>query len=222
MESPTWLGYSFAVLMVAVSLYCIGRLCFAAPLGRRNHYDVNVSHVLMGLAMAGMLVSGWNVVPNGLWEVVFAGLALYFAVQAARFVGQHGWSGTDDEHMHHVTHPLVHALMSCTMLYMYWLGMPISPATGGSTAMMAGPPVGVGDPGLTFLLIVLLLVSAVSELNGIGRFATLSLAVAGTSSGSEVTAMGTDDAAPWLAPRLEVWCHISMCVTMAYMLVLMV
>ncbi len=27
---------------------------------------------------------------------------------------------------------------------------------------------------------------------------------------------------PWLAPRLEISCHIAMCITMAYMLVLMV
>ena len=34
---PTWLAYSFAMLMVAVSVYCIGRLVLARHLGRRNH-----------------------------------------------------------------------------------------------------------------------------------------------------------------------------------------
>ena len=37
MAHPTWLAYSFAVVMVAVSVYCIGRLALANRLGRRNH-----------------------------------------------------------------------------------------------------------------------------------------------------------------------------------------
>ena len=226
MATPHWLPYTFAVVMVGVSVYCIGRLVLAAPLGRRNHYDVNVAHVLMGFAMVGMLVPSWNLIPVGLWELTFGVLAVYFLAQSVRFIRAHGLAGTDDHHVHHVTHGLIHMLMSLTMLYMYWLGMPLTTSSTGSMAMMSGPPHGVGDPFLTFLLIVLLLVSAVVELNGIGRFAVAqhaTLAVA-NGAGGVAPAAGEEPAGEerWLAPRLEVWCHIAMCLTMAYMLVLMV
>ena len=74
MAHPTWLAYGFAVLMVSVSVYCIGRLVWLGA-GRRNHCAVNISHVLMGVAMVGMLVPRWNVLPDGLWEVVFGIIA---------------------------------------------------------------------------------------------------------------------------------------------------
>ena len=40
----------------------------------------------------------------------------------------HGLRGTDDDHIHHLSHNLIHMVMSCAMLYMYWLGMPITAA----------------------------------------------------------------------------------------------
>ena len=65
--SPTALPSSWC----AVSVYCIGRLALAQHWAGRNHVDVNVSHVLMGAAMVGMLVPRWKVLPDGLWELVF-------------------------------------------------------------------------------------------------------------------------------------------------------
>ena len=135
MAHPTWLAYSFAVVMVAVSVYCIGRLALANHLGRRNHEDVNISHVLMGLAMVGMLVPRLNVVPDILWEVAFGIIALYFLARSIRFVVRHGLSGTSDDHVHHISHYLIHMVMACAMLYMYWLGNPITVSSGVTMAM---------------------------------------------------------------------------------------
>jgi hypothetical protein len=43
-----------------------------------------------------------------------------------------------------------------------------------------------------------------------------------TSGAAEVVALVTSpQPPPWLAPRLEGACHVAMCVTMGYMLVLM-
>ncbi len=223
MAHPTWLAYSFAVLMVSVSLYCIGRLALAARLGRRNHIAVNISHVLMGAAMVGMLVPRWKVLPDGLWELIFAILALYFLVLTGRFVKEHGVRGTDDDHIHHLSHNLIHSVMSCAMLYMYWLGMPITAASGSSMSM-SGPPVGAGDPSLTLLLIAVLLASAVWQLDSISQFSSRSLAFSTVDGGAGGGVRGSDGGSsePWLAPRLEIGCHIAMCLTMGYMLVLMV
>jgi len=222
---PTWLAYGFAVLMVTVSVYCIGRLAVAKRWGRRNHYDVNISHVLMGLAMVGMLVPRWNVIPNALWELVFGIIALWFLALSVRFVRLHGVEGTDDDHVHHISHYLIHMVMACAMLYMYWLGMPITTSSGTSTSMMSGPPAGAGDPGLTLLIIAVLVGSAVWQLDSIGEFSPRRLAlsaVGGGAGGNDTDETRSGGEERWLAPRLEVACHIAMCLTMGYMLVLMV
>lgn len=224
MSRPTWLAYGFAVLMVLVSVYCIGRLVLARRLGRLNHEDVNVSHVLMGVAMVGMLVPRWKVLPGGLWEVVFAVVALYFLARTVRFVARHGIKGTSDDHVHHISHYLIHMVMACAMLYMYWLGMPIT-LSSESTLSMSGPPSGAGDPGLTLFLIAVLFASAIWQLDSIDQFAPRQLALAtmsGRKSTTAVAASNEKGQQQFLAPRLEIACHIAMCLTMGYMLVLMV
>lgn len=219
MARPTWLGYGLAVVMVSVSLYCIGRLWVAKRWERRNHQDVNGSHVLMGLAMAGMLVPRWNVVPDAVWEVTFGVIALWFAITSVRFIAQRGVRGADVDHVHHISHYLIHMVMSVAMLYMYWLGSPGSSSTGAMS--MAGPPTGAGDPALTLLFMMVLFASAVWQLDTIGRFSPRQLALV-ASAGGGVASVSQGQRAQWLAPRIEIACHIAMCITMGYMLVLMV
>lgn len=237
MPDPSWLGYLFAALMMAIGVYCLGRLLAVGRLGRRCHVDVNVGHVLMAFAMVGMLVPRWNVLPLGLWELVFAVMAVWFLVRATRAVrvvaGDRGLGSLAATEGSHARHYLIHMVMSCAMLYMYWLGLPVAGPTGavGGTSAMSGPPAGAGDPGLTLFLIVVLLTSAVWQLDGIERWAparTMTLATAsGEGPGAALAdggapARNDPDERPWLAPRLEVGCHVAMCVTMAYMLVIMV
>ncbi len=228
MARPDWLAYWFAALMISISVYCIGRLALARHLGRRNQTDVTVAHVLMGFAMVGMLVPRWNVVPVGLFELVFAVLAVYFLVGATRFLTARAAVATGDR-QRHVTHMLIHMVMACAMLYMYWLGMPIA-ATASGAAMM-GPPSGAGDPALTLLLVAVLAVSAIWQLDTLSRFRRepqLALAAVGGTPPPEPPSPPPGDgsppsvaAVPWLAPRLEIGCHVVMAITMAYMLVLM-
>jgi hypothetical protein len=227
MPRPTWLAYGFAVVMVAVSVYCIGRLLLARPLNRRNHYDVNISHGLMGLAMAGMLVPRWNYLPDGAWEVIFAVIALWFLALSVRFAARHGTQGTDDAHVHHISHFLIHLVMACAMLYMYWLGA----LTAGNGMSMSSRAVSAGDPALTLLLVTVLLASAVWQFDTISRFApqppTLVSVSGGVATAAASGLAGEGGAAPeqrlnpWLAPRLEIGCHVAMCLTMAYVLVLL-
>ena len=182
----------------------------------------------MGLAMAGTLVRHWNFVSNGLWELVFAVIALWFLALSIRFAFQHGIQGTDDAHVHHISHYLIHFVMACAMLYMYWLSVP-TPRSNMSTS--AGVAL-AGDPGLTLLLAAILFASAVWQLDSIARFAPRPRALV-SASGPTTTVTGVgamaderggvhrDGAEPWLAPRLEIGCHIAMCITMGYMLILM-
>ena len=225
MAHPTWLVYGFAAVAAWVSGFCIVRLALAKHLGRQTHYDVNLSHVLMGVAMIGMLVPRWNTIPSGLWEIVFAVVALYFLALSVRFVVVHGIRGIDDDHVHHISHYLIHAVLACGMLYMYWLGMPITTMSGTSMSM-SGPPHGAGDPGLTLFLISILVASAIWQLESIGEFARHPRVAVGAGAGEMAGALGEategDDDRLWLAPRLEIGDHIAMCITMAYMLVLVV
>jgi len=233
MPYPSWLGYLFASALIVVGAYCLGRLLGLLILDHRDEADVASAHVLMAFAMVGMLVPKWNVVAVGGWQLAFAALALWFGAGALRVMFRTGISLSSSAGQH-LRHYLIHAVMACTMLYMYWLGMPLRNRPGLShlAPTMSGPPTGAGDPGLTLLLIVVLLASAVWQLDGIARTTHRRAATvpAAGGHGQIVASPSTDpdrhpDAAtvpPWLAPQYAAGCHIMMCVAMAYALVLMV
>ena len=230
MASPPWLDDGFAALMATVALYSLGRLVAARSWSRPTHPDVDLAHVLMGTAMVGMLVSALDPVPHGVWEAVFAVLALWFVGRCFRFVTEHGVEGRDEDHVHHLSHYLTHLVMACSMLYMYLAAPSPRPGFGGGMAMGAATGSTADFVGLPLLFLSVLLVSGVWELDGIGRFtprpAAMALTAAGAPGAGRTGPPGTsdtarDDGPRWLAPRLEAGCHIAMCVTMAFMLVLM-
>lgn len=225
MAHPTWLGYTFATIMIGVGAYCLARLIAVKPMGRQSHYGVNVGHVLMAVAMVGMLVPRWAVLPIWLWEVAFGVMALWFGGLAARVVATHGVASIANGSGLHFRHYLIHSMMACAMLYMYWLGMPMT--MHGGVMTMSGASLSSGDPGLTLFLVLVLLGSVVWQLNGMERLVPVqrtALVTAGLSGGGgTASSLGVaGDERLWLAPRLEVGCHIAMCIAMAYMLVLVV
>jgi hypothetical protein len=221
--AQTWLGDILASVMVGVLLYCAGRLV-AAPLWHRSiHYDVNISHVLMGAAMAGVLAPALNVIPNGVWEVVFSFLAIWFLGKSLRFVSQHGIGGTDDLHAHRISHYLTHLVMACAMLYMYLAGAP-SAIGGASESAMTSVTGGTANfVGLPLFFVLVLFGSAIWQLDALNRYSPARASVMATAAGpaSGVLVSPQIEQPRWLAPRLEMGCHIAMCITMGYMLILM-
>jgi uncharacterized protein DUF5134 len=222
---PVGVAYVFAALMIIVAVYSLGRLSLARFLRRRNHHDVSVAHVLMAFSMMGMLIPRWNVIGAGFWVPVFAVMALYFLAITAGVAWHRGpWASAGDGR-HSTYHPLVHTLMATAMLDMYWLGMPV---TGGaaSSMVMGHTSTRAGGPGLTLLLVVLLLVAAVWLLDSLSTFTPArQLAMSAVGPGAPVSAEvapTTGKTLPRLAPRLEISCHVAMCIAMAYMLVLMI
>ncbi|MGH9172033.1 MAG: DUF5134 domain-containing protein [Acidimicrobiales bacterium] len=235
MPFPSWIGYLFAASLMLVGAYYLARLAGLLVLHRHDGKDIAVSHVLMALAMVGMLVPRWNVGPVGFWEIAFACAALWFFIRA--ILGRANESSSLAASAgRYLRHYLIHAVMACTMLYMYWLGMPISgsvvmPTMGQS--MSSGRSAGAGDPALTLCLIVVMIASAPWQLDGIGRPDHLHepVTVAAMAGGASVTGLpaGTGErpvrrsgTPAWLAPQFSDACHIVMYVAMAYMLVLMV
>jgi len=238
-----WVDGLFAALMVAVAIYAAGRVVAAGAWSRPTHLDVDVAHVLMGAAMAGMLESDLNPLPIGLWEVVFALLCAWFIWRCARFATERGVEGRDEDHVHHLSHYATHLVMAAAMLYMYLAGAPAGAGSGSGMAMGAARGTTADFVLLPLVFIVVLLCSAIWELDGIGRFAPArsehgrpALASAGSGRGraggegagapvspgrGQAPVGGTEGDDRWLAPRLEAASHIAMCVTMSYMLVLM-
>ena len=236
MSNPGWLNDIFAAAMVAVALYSAGRLVAAHMWSRPTHRDVDVAHVLMGTAMTGMLVSDLNPIPTGVWEVAFSSLAAWFIWRCYQFVKDPTTGITYHQHAHRLSRRLIHLVMSLAMLYMYLAVVPTAVAPGGSMAMGAATGATTHFVLLPLAFIVSLFASAIWELDRLGRMsptyaARVQAAPAFASVGggrptgpeNSEAALGSvdEERPPWLAPRLEGVAHIVMCVTMGYMLVLM-
>jgi Domain of unknown function (DUF5134) len=227
---PSWLTGAFAAVMIATAVYCAGRIIAARRWRRPTGYDIDAVHVLMGTAMAGMLVPGLRFGPAGGWEMVFGAAAGWFGWRAWRGRGPAG---------HGPAQHVQHLLASLAMLYML---LAVGPAPSGAAATAMG-----GSTHLRTLALVLALALLGCVINSADRLTALPLA-AGTAaartappaSAATVTAPpgpagparpGTPaspaDAAatartPALSPRLAACCDIAMGVTMGYLLVLMI
>jgi hypothetical protein len=116
---------------------------------------------------------------------------------------------------------------------MYLAAVPAAVVPGGSMAMGAATGATTNFVLLPLVFIVSLLASAIWELDRLGHLSSSRLIRApafASRAGQAPTRsedpggsdQGVDEAGdPWLAPRLEGACHIAMCITMGYMLILM-
>jgi Domain of unknown function (DUF5134) len=128
---PGWLSGIFAALMLTVATYCTGRLLAARWWHRPTELDTDGAHIVMGVAMAGMLVPGLQTLPAGTWESVFAVGALWFGGQTLR--ARRGVTPAPWRCLHAAPH-----LVECAaMLYMFLL-LPPSAAVRSLSAGMGG------------------------------------------------------------------------------------
>ena len=73
MMTPAWILDIFAAIMLVVAAVSAARLVAARPWQRGAVVtDTDVSHLLMAIAMAGMLAASLTTLPNAAWVVVFA------------------------------------------------------------------------------------------------------------------------------------------------------
>ena len=81
MSTPAGIPEIFAAVMILVAEVSAGQLVVARAWTRRGgtDADIAVSYLLMGIAMAGILVPGLSTLPNAVWEVVFAVMTAWFA-----------------------------------------------------------------------------------------------------------------------------------------------
>ena len=218
MGGPTWLTAIFAAASLAVAVYCAGRLIAARRWHRPTELDTDGAHVVMGVAMAGMLLSGLRTLPSAIWEVVFAAGAAWFGyrmLQRRRGAQPSPWRSS---------HPLPHLVECAAMVFMFLI-LPASAAAGAATSGMSMTMTAT-ESRFSFLTLplALYLFGYVVWLGD--RVALHALALAtpvgsgsghGGGSGSPVP----EAARPYLAPRCAAICKITMGITMGYMLILM-
>jgi hypothetical protein len=129
--TPAWLLDLVAALMLTVAAVSAGRLAAARPW--RNGavvVDTDVAHLLMAIAMAGMLSTALTTAPDTAWEFIFGLLTAWFAVRVlldTRASGIRALAGG---------HCAPHLAHSAAMLYMFLTLT--APAAG--TGAMAGMP----------------------------------------------------------------------------------
>ncbi|MGD0065916.1 MAG: DUF5134 domain-containing protein [Streptosporangiaceae bacterium] len=248
MGGPSWLAWIFASVMIAIAVYCLTRLLVSWRQHRPTDRPVDLAHVLMGVAMAGMLVARLRVFWVGGWEVVFGIGTVWFAGLTIReHRGQATVGGRSGHHLQHV--------LACgAMLYMFLAKAAVAKAAavvGGAAigGMAAGP---AHFPTLALALAFALfgyVVWNADRLSSLAPVAALAaravpvpvLAGAGKGGGASFAAAHRQTTSPAhredpsaahredpsatrqvpLSPRLAVCCEIVMGVTMGYVLILM-
>jgi len=220
MGGPAWLTAIFAAASLAVAVYCAGRLIAARRGHRPTELDTDGAHVIMGVAMAGMLVSGLRTLPSAIWEVVFAAGAAWFGyrmLQSRRGAQPSPWRSS---------HPLPHLVECAAMVFMFLI-LPASAAAVGATSGGMTAAMTATESRFSFLTLPLALY-LLGYVVWLGDRVTLRApapalaapASSGYGSGSP-TPSTPDPVRPYLAPRCAVICKITMGITMGYMLILM-
>jgi Domain of unknown function (DUF5134) len=134
MMTPSWILDILAGVMLLVAAASASRLVVARPwAGSAGDADINIAHLLMGIAMAGMLVASLTTLPNGVWDAIFAVMTAWFGGQVYRESRVQGARVLADGHrMPHLVH-------SAAMLYMFVaLNAPAAAGSGGGMSGMGG------------------------------------------------------------------------------------
>jgi hypothetical protein len=230
-SAPAWLAGSFAVVMIMIAVCCAARLAIPRLRGRNTEPDTDTLHVLMGVAMAGMLEPRFTPVPVTAWRAVFAAAAAWFAWQAIR-PGRGEPRGA---------HPTAHAVECAAMVYML---LPVGSWPSGHGPGMAMPGMSqgttIGNPALTLVLALFMLgyvLWAIDRLAHLARAPVPATAPAPAARRSLQAAQimpaiphvaapvgiayARTVGSPVLAPRLAASYKIVMGITMGYMLITM-
>ena len=255
--TPAWILDIFAGLMLVVAAVSAARLVAARPWQRGSLLiDTDVAHLLMAIAMAGMLASSLGTLSNTGWDVVFALMTAWFAFRVfvdARANGIRALAGG---------HCAPHLTHSAAMLYMF-AAVTARAANGSGMSGMGGPSASAMEalryPTLAFAFALILIgysIWDIDQLSGrryssaparvpLARVAVAIPAMAGAAAatatlpGPRATELAGGNGIPagsatvevaggsavggiLLSPAVTVGCRITMGVTMALMLLLII
>ncbi len=245
MGGPAWLTGIFAAVMITVAAYCASRLVVARWRRRPTDVDSDGAHVVTGVAMAGMLVTGLRFGPAGAWEAVFAAAGAWFGwrfVRVRRGAPVSPWRCPE---------PVPHLVECGAMLYVYLAVPAVAVAARGASGGMGGMP--AAGSRFSFLALALalfllgwavrvadrltvrtpavpaaVLASAVPVASGPHESGALMMASGPAADGLEPASAASPGGcasngpgSSYLAPRCAALCKIAMGITMGYMLILM-
>jgi Domain of unknown function (DUF5134) len=247
MTGPSWLPKTLAAVMIATAIYCFSRLVAARRGNRPTDYDVDGVHILMGVAMAGVLVPRLNPFWDSGWEVIFGAATAWFGWQTIR--GHRSRPAASQRWVAH-NHQL-HTLACGAMLYMFLAVAPARAGSSGSEMAVGGSSGSATTFPTLALVLALALVGYViwtadrfTSLPAVAALRAMTVPVspalaasAAAATGAEPPAGGTAPqigqapiepdavqsapARPPMSPRLAAACEIAMGLTMGYMLITM-
>jgi len=206
---PSWILDTFAAIMLVVAAVSAARLVAARPWQRGARpaalADIDVAHLLMAIAMAGMLAPGLQTLPDGAWEVIFAAMTAWFAYRVARDAQASGVRALAGGHC------APHLIHAGAMLYMFVaVSAPMAHGSGGMSGMGGGGMSGMGTlslPFLAFLFTLALLGYSIwdlDQLSGPGASGHYSLAAARVAPTGPVLAGVGAPAGPGAAASVTV------------------
>jgi hypothetical protein len=231
---PSWLAAAIAALMLLIAASCAVRLGISRSRGRATETDANGLHIVMGIAMAGMLEPRLGLLPGVAWQATFAAAAAWFGWQAIRARRRRPGSWR-------CAHPAPHAVECAAMVYML---LPTGPA-GHPPAMamraMSGPAAAGSNPAVALVLALFMLGYVLWTTDQLAALSPVRQGAAGHWSGAASQAPAVHHQAPvceppppssaavhgrrvaseTLAPRLAACSKIAMSAAMGYMLIMM-
>jgi hypothetical protein len=190
--TPAWVLDILAALMLAVAAVSAARLGLARPWRKGAVVtDTDVSHLLMGIAMAGMLASSLATLPNAAWEVIFALLTAWFGYRVLRDARSNGARALAGGHC------APHLVHSAAMLYMFLALAAPAPGGAGMGGMGGGPAMqALKYPTLAFVFALILIGYTIWDLDQLSgnRYsrAGASLSLAGVPAASVPVLAGTE------------------------------
>jgi len=139
--TPDWIFDLIAALMLVVAAVSASRLVVARPWRPGSVIvDTDIAHLLMAIAMAGVLTSSLSTLPNVAWEVIFGVMIAWYAFRVVRDVQANGMRALAGGHC------APHLVHSGAMLYMFLAITPAGMArgmagmSGGSSSLMLSYP----------------------------------------------------------------------------------
>ncbi|WP_207005710.1 DUF5134 domain-containing protein [Trinickia mobilis] len=217
MMSPAWLSDILAALMLVVVAVCAtrlatarlptNRLSAAGPTGSRSSprgsggADSDLAHLLMCLAMAGMLAPGVKTLPPQAWEAIFVLLTAWFAWRLAGHTKVNGLRSLVSGHR------AAHLFHCAAMVYMF---AALTASDGmDMTGMGSGMARSLKYPALALAFAFVLVYCSAWDL--VGQLSGRRYALGGAPSAGTAPAGDTATTAA---------CRIAVGVTMAFMLLI--
>jgi hypothetical protein len=221
--------------MLLIAASCAVRLGISRSRGRATETDADGLHLVMGIAMAGMLEPRLGVLPGIAWQAMFAAAAAWFSWQAIRARRRRPgvWRSP---------HPAPHAVECAAMVYMLLPARSAGHAAAMAMRGMSGPAAAGSNPAVALVLAMFMVGYILWTTDQLAARSPLRQATAGHWPGAasqdpaaahqqapaceppapnSAAVNGRLLASAALAPRLAACSKIAMSAAMGYMLITM-